>query len=237
MAYTKRILCLANSNKYSKKQGGRCIAGREVTQNGFGDWIRPVSARQTQEINRLERRYSNGGQASVLDYMNITFMDVPAQNSQLHPYQAENHLIDGRLWSRVGRAKWEDIQDAVDTISGPLWHNGKCTFHGENDSVPENTANKIDYSLMLIRPENARVRVKDESQYKGRDKRKIRADFKYSRCKYILSITDIDILEKYKSYDEGLYPLNDALFCLSLGEIYRGSAYKLVASIITPDMG
>ena len=233
MAYTKRILCLANS----KKQGGRCIAGREVTQNGFGDWIRPVSVRQTQEISWPEMRYSNGGQASVLDYMTIAFMDVPAQDTQPHPYQIENHLIDGSLWFRAGRAKWEDIQDAVDTISGPLWHNGKSTYYGENDSVPENTANKMDYSLSLIRPENASVRVENESQYTGGHKRVIRADFEYSGFKYVLSITDIDILKKYKSYDEGYTPLNDALFCLSLGEIYRGSAYKLVASIITPDMG
>jgi hypothetical protein len=35
--YTKTIVCLANSRK---PPSGRCIAGREVTQTGFGNWIR-----------------------------------------------------------------------------------------------------------------------------------------------------------------------------------------------------
>ena len=227
MAYTKRILCLANSYK----TGGRCIAGREVIQNSFADWIRPVSHRPHHEINCLEMCYGNGGSASVLDYMDITF-----QSPQPYDFQTENHLIDAVRWSHAGTANWADLQNAVDTISGPLWRNGESTYHGRNDKIQENLANQIQSSLMLIRPENANIRVEDEPQYKGGYKRAVRAHFEYSGFNYIIKITDPIALAKYKPLDEGRYPLDDALFCLSLGETYEGYAFKLVAAIFTPDM-
>ena len=56
MKYTKRIVCLANSRKMS----GRCIAGKEVLDTGYGEWIRPISKRETAEISEEEMRFENG---------------------------------------------------------------------------------------------------------------------------------------------------------------------------------
>jgi len=55
MAYLKTIVCLANSFKTD----GRCVAGREVRANGYGDWIRPVSARETAEVSLSDCRYKD----------------------------------------------------------------------------------------------------------------------------------------------------------------------------------
>lgn len=85
MAYTKTILCLANSRKLS----GRCIAGKEKLRRGYGEWIRPVSARPSEEISEEERRYENGQSAQILDVIS-----VPMREPRPGAHQTENHLID-----------------------------------------------------------------------------------------------------------------------------------------------
>ena len=50
----KQIVCFANS----RKLGGRCIAGKEWLADGvLGQWIRPVSDREFEEVSAYEQRY------------------------------------------------------------------------------------------------------------------------------------------------------------------------------------
>ena len=226
--YTKTIVCLANSRK---PPSGRCVAGREVTGKGFGDWIRPVSARETQEISLEERRYENGQDPSLLDIIAIQ-MKTP----QPQRHQKENHLIDAdNYWVKQGAIIWQELQAAVEDLAGPLWLNGDSSYHGENDRVSENSLNGLARSLYLVRPEHLRVLVASEGGSYGPPRRRVRARFTLCGHSYRLVVTEPSTESEFLAMNNGEYPVPDALLCISLGEVFQGYAYKLAAAVIRPN--
>ena len=229
MNYEKTILCLANSRKLS----GRCIAGEEKLVDGYGGWVRPVSDRPSEEISEEERRYEDGQYPQVLDVICVPMLEPKA-----HRHQSENHLIDDKYyWVKVGRANWADVEGGLDTVSGPLWINGYCTWNGFNDQVPEAEVDSLTSSLYLIRPINLQINVGIEGGVYGPAKRRVRASFSFDRLSYRLMVTDPVIERKYFAGHDGSFPVENAILCVSLGELFQGNAYKLVAAVITPDMG
>lgn len=77
---TKRIVCLANSRKLS----GRCVAGRELVADRPEAWVRPVSAREHQEVSEHERQYQDSSDPTLLDVV-----DVPLLEHRPKDYQQE----------------------------------------------------------------------------------------------------------------------------------------------------
>lgn len=227
MSYSKTIVCLANSRK---PPSGRCIAGREVSQGRFGDWIRPVSARSTQEISEEERRYQNGSDPKVLDVVTIEL-----QHASPHLHQQENHLIDaGYYWVKQRTVSWSEIQHAVDSPAGTLWVNNSSSSNGENDRVAEDELDKMGRSLYLVKPNDLKVIVQSEGGDFSPARRRVRAKFKLSGQTYCIVVTDPVAEAKYLSLDNGHYSVTNALICVSLGEAFKGFAYKLAAAVITP---
>jgi len=226
MPYTKTILCLANSRK---PPSGRCIAGREATQNGFGDWIRPVSARPTREISEEERRYQDGTHPKVLEVVAIQ-MSAPAPQQ----HQQENHVIDDSFyWVRRRRVAWEDLLGALERVKGALWINGDSSTYGDNDRVADQYLGQLNRSLYLIQPEQLRLVVATEGAAFGDPRRRVRAHFRLAGHPYIVGVTDPLIERDYLAGANGEYPLDEAMVCMSLGEVFHGHAYKLAAAIIT----
>lgn len=226
-AYTVTILCLANSRKMS----GRCIAGKEIDGNKIGAWIRPVSAREHEEISERDRRYKNGHTASLLDILSI-----PMLRQKATAYQSENHLIaDQFYWEKDRNATWQEVESAVDAIAGPLWINGYSSFSGMNDRIPEDEAAKLKTSLILIKPENMNIHVAPKGDPSAPQKRSVRARFSLNGNQYSLGLTDAQMERKYLQGKDGIFPVADALLCISLGEPFKGYAYKLAAALITPD--
>jgi hypothetical protein len=228
MSYTKTIVCLANSRK---PPSGRCIAGRERHAEGFGDWVRPVSARESQEVSEEERRYQDGTDPQVLDLISIRMKQhVP------HNHQQENHLFDAEYyWEKAGRLSWQDLGGAIDAPVGPLWQNGFSTRHGLNDQVPEATVGRYTRSLYLVQPKNLRMVVATDDNSPYQNRRRVRAHFDLNGESYHLVVTDPPVERQYFAKTDGEYPLSKAIICVSLAESYNGYAYKLTAAVITPE--
>jgi len=102
----KRLVCLANSRKLH----GRCIAGRELLQGKAGQWVRPVSDREHEEVSEYERRYEDGSDPRVLD-----IIDVPLIRASENRRQPENWLLDPiRYWRKAGEFKYENLHHLTD---------------------------------------------------------------------------------------------------------------------------
>jgi hypothetical protein len=220
MPYEKQIVCLANS----KKHAGRCVAGIEVSNGRLGSWIRPVSARDGEELAFDDRRYDNGQDVQLLDLITIRFLEPKP-----HSCQVENHLIDDTFtWQKVGVFPAKELLPVCgnDPI---LWLDGGSSYNGTGDRIAEEAAHSVGSSLRLVAPNNLVIRVAAELN----NKRKVRAAFSLGSCTYVLAVTDTKVETRYLAMSNGEYRYPcPAVMCISLGEPFNGFRYKLVASII-----
>jgi hypothetical protein len=212
---------------------GRCVAGKAVNGNRFGDWIRPVSSRPDKELSAYDRHYYARAQVepALLDVIEIDFL-----GKDPHPYQTENSSIDDKVyWVFIRAATFVEALQAVDPPQPDLWGlSFDSSYHGRYDRVLLADASSFNYSLRLIRVNDLRIRVCAEGANFGDRKKKLRSYFNYSGNEYALTITDPVIESQYLPRPEDTYPVGEALFCVSLGEPYNGYAYKLIAGIILP---
>jgi hypothetical protein len=219
------MVCLAAS----LKNGGLCLAGREVADRRFGAWLRPVSARDTAELTYLEYRYADHTSPSVLDVV-----DVPLLEPLPHGHQTENVLVDPtRRWVKRGRAAFRRLKDLREEPDG-LWSNAASTATGHFNCMSPEEALVFRSSLCLIAVEDLQIEV-------GRGLRGERACkglFTYKDVDYKLSITDPAIREVFEPRGLGVHPIDrggDLFLCISLSEAFRidGRCHKLIATVLT----
>lgn len=227
--YTRTIICLANSRK---PPSGRCIAGKELDGARAGQWLRPVSARSGREVSEEERRYETGEKAQLLD-----IVTVPLDSHSPLGHQTENHILaEDYYWAKRGVATQDQINTLIDPYDANFWAQAESTYHGLNDKVSEQIAAGISSSLKLIAVTNLQICVRMEEGFEGRPSRKrVRTQFAYHNQTYLLSLTDPEIEDHYLRQAEGTYPIGNAILCISLVELWNGYAFRVVASVITPD--
>ena len=226
MTKVKRIVCLANSVKI----GGRCIAGREVLNNGhFGEWVRPVSARPTAEVTFLEYKYQNNTSPKVLD-----IIDVPLLEAAPHGHQTENHIINPeRWWEKVDELPWNRLEQLQERPRS-LWINSDSTDAGAFNCISRTEASSLNNSLVLIKKKKFGLEISSTS-WQGRKKKAYRGNFKYKGIYYSLSVTDPVARNAFKEKPEGEYPMEDVYLCISLTEPWdkdNNRCHKLIAAII-----
>ena len=208
---------------------GRCIAGKEILQGGnLGEWIRPVSAREHEEVSMLERRYQDGSDPSVLDIIDVPVLDPRPKN-----HQRENWLIDpNRDWvkiDQVHRNKLPLYTDSAET----LWTNGYSSGKGQNDRIPISDAQKLITSLCLIKVSDLWVSVSVPYNDTASTP-ELRGHFRYNDCDYSLRITDPNAERLAKDLGYGDYEVGKRFLTVSLADPFDGHFYKLIAAIIKP---
>ena len=219
--FIKEIICLANSRKYS----GRCVAGKEFSGNRVGEWVRPVSNRETGELSLKETCYRNGDPPALLDVMAI-----PLTRPDPHSYQTENYIVDTGQWIKKHQFPLSDLSRLCDPVDS-LWINGYQSNNGLNDRMPEETVKeRIRSSLLFIRPGEVSIIVEEGPNLLKR----VRSRFTFAGSEYWLSVTDPVIENRYFHKDVGQYPINktNLYFTISIGEPYEGYCYKLVAAVV-----
>ena len=224
MSTDKRIVCLANSRKLS----GRCIAGKELSNDAPGRWIRPVSAREGEEVSEYERQYEDGSDPRLLDIIN-----VPLLKSKPKAYQKENWLLDPNLyWKKDGCMHWRDLAQLTDPVE-PLWLNGQHTVNGMNDKIPLSLAGNSDSSLRLIQIDALTLSVFKPGEAFDNPKRRVQGCFRHDEVEYRLWVTDPYYERAYLAKPDGKYQIDESCFLtVSLGEPFHDAYYKLIAAII-----
>lgn len=226
MAVVKRLVCLANSRKLN----GRCVAGIELVGGRKAGWIRPVSAREKEEVSEAERQYPDGSDPCVLDVM-----DVPLLEPQAKTFQQENWLLDPDCyWEKVERYSWNRLALLVETPAS-LWIDGNSTYHGSNDFVPLTLANSLNSSLYLIKVDRLLLSVFKPSEAFGNPKRRVQGAFTYNGTGYKLWVTDPVYERRYLAKPDGDSALGECFMTISLGEPFNDACYKLIAAIFQPD--
>lgn len=225
MGYVKRIVCLANS----LKDGGLCIAGREVLQGGFGGWIRPVGTPPHAELTYLAYRYADGSGPALLD-----LIDVPLLERMPNGHQTENHVIDGsRGWTKIGRCSFSRLSVLVERPA-TLWSNSSHTASGKLNCIERSEAAAEQTSLLLVDGTGLAVCVMP-----GRTGQKsFWGEFTLGGHLYKLCVTDPAVRDHFGTLPFGrhAFPESGKIFLtISLTEPYEGDGrcHKLIAAVLS----
>jgi hypothetical protein len=178
-------------------------------------------------VSERERQYEDGSDPEVLD-----IISVPVIESVPEGFQTENWLLDpDYYWERVDRADWQDL-DSLESPVAPLWINGYETYHGRNNRVPADQAARLSDSLRLIRVDTLRLQVHAPGADFGDPKRVVAGSFTYAGEHYALRVTDPVYERRFLAQPDGRYDLGESFLAVSLGEVYDGYAYKLIAAVL-----
>jgi hypothetical protein len=199
----KTIVILANSVKH----GNHCVAGKCTMTKS---WIRPVSDISGAELTNDQSKYKNPhGEFTVKPKQKIEMLfsqHAPLLN------QPENYLISNVKWEQRFRIEDNELEEYLDHPTS-LWGVGDRVQYEDI----ENGNTTIEQSLYLVKVEDLRLSKPNNHR---------RAEFSYNGMQYSLAATDPNF-DKFLNEECGF----QGILCISLGENFRGSCYKLVATI------
>jgi hypothetical protein len=206
------------------------VAGIELAGKRRVGWIRPVSAREHEEVSEYERQYEDGSDPRHLDVI-----DVPLLEPRPKLHQQENWLLDpDQYWRKAGQLEWDDLSSVTDPV-GPLWIDGDSTRNGMNDRISLPRAAEMGGSLRLVHADTLTLVVYSPGEEYGDPKRRVQGHFRHAGVQYRLWVTDPAYERAYKAKPDGEYRVGENYLTISLAEPHKGACYKVIAAILERD--
>lgn len=215
----KYFICLANSYKH----GGRCVAGIEIAFDAEG---KPAIIRHPDGRPRWIRPISKDSDGSISNEIaqDIKLLSVVKLTDAV-PCPDKAHVEDTK-YSQM-ECQHGCFIPSADLMELCLDNKHQAVFYFRGKAIPAVMVERLDYSLMLIKPDKAQAYVDEE-----REKSKYRMKFTYYGSNYDFPITDPIFLEAFRTKPECYTDLKNIYLTLSLGQEFEGFHYKLVAAVI-----
>lgn len=227
-----KLLVLASS----RKNNGRCIAGREwlggtADQPQLGGWIRPLGEKKQgaieDHIAKLWRNLPSSQRGRFVKPGDLVEIDLEDHGSQ--DFQCENRKMKSKTWINLVRQipLTEQLFELVEEDPAGLWLPSRANDI-KLDRVPVTQLSEHSTprrSLFCIQPENLQFHESDG---------KVSAKFRFKNQNYDLRITVPD-------FNPGEFDQSDLANCrlvISLGTPYSPNGdnveyhFKLVAAVL-----
>ena len=220
---TKRIVCLAKSNR----DGGFCVAGKELAHGRVGPWIRPIGAFDNEAVDPATCQLIDGTELALLGIVEMRLRHrVPSE------HHSEDWLFDDAVtWRRVGKINPKHTASFVDAQYSSLWGVGCSTSTGRNDCVSEDDIPDMTDSLRLVRVDELTV-VADDHPSESGSRRRVQGRFNYGGNYYAMWIKDAKCESFYENSPPVETTFKNRYLSVSLTKDYEGRCYKLIAGII-----
>lgn len=192
----------------SIKHGGKCLAGKKISDKS---WVRPVGNCHGKELSNVQATCENTYGVYPIKLLQKVTIDITDHVPLKH--QPENFLFSDNQIQQAYKIDKSELTSYLDSPQD-LW--------GQEASV---STEEIDNGELIINQSLYLVRVDDLVLYVNPfDKR--RARFNFNNICYDLSVT-------CPNFDALLDASEDinGILCISLGEEYEGSHWKIIAAI------
>ncbi len=179
-------------------------------QDGRPSWIRPVSSGPTGQIDN-----------SLVDNINLLdIVEIEVTKECPNGYQSENVLFNPKSLRIIKKVPKQDIylNRLVDQKEALL-------FKSDSNAVSVSDISKLSYSLTFIKPKSWSFMV-------GMNKQ-TRCIFSFADLTYDLPITDVEFCNEYNKNPSNAQKIKQLYLTISLGMVFEGKHYKLVAGVIS----
>jgi len=197
----KRIVLLA----LSTRDGGICVAGKDITTS---KWIRPVTPH-----GAVSRAQIHG-----LTLGDVVEVEILQHKPALH--QTENYLYLQNPWAKVSRLPKADLKKYLESPPS-IW--GPPPGSHPNSLTPAEITTGVNNSLCFISVDKIDVETVMDNNYP-----KYYGLFQYNGFDYRFPLKDVAFRE------HPVRSILNPMICCSLGAEFTGTnrCYKLIAGII-----